>query len=54
MATSFNWHRPASSAPVGSVKAEQMLLDGVRELADALRDGIEIFVEQLPDASGAS
>lgn len=51
MATHYNWHRPVASAPVGTVEAEQMLEDGVRELADALRDGIEVFVDQLPDAS---
>jgi hypothetical protein len=54
MATNFNWHRPVASAPVGSVEAEQMMQDGVRELANALRESIEVFVEQLPDASGGS
>jgi hypothetical protein len=51
MATNYNWHRAVASVPVGTVEAEKMLEDGVRELADALRDGIEVFVDQLPDAS---
>jgi hypothetical protein len=50
MQTSFNWNRPVASAPVGSVEAERMLEDGVRDLADSLREGIDVFVEQLPDA----
>jgi Protein kinase domain len=53
MATNFNWHRPVASAPVGSVEAEKMLSDGVDELAGALRDAIDVFVEHLPDVSGA-
>lgn len=51
MATNYNWHRPVTSAPVGTVEAEQMLQHGVRELTDALREGIEVFVDQMPDAS---
>lgn len=51
MQTSFNWHRPVASAPVGSVEADRMLEDGARELAEALREGIDVFVDQLPDAS---
>lgn len=51
MATNYNWHRPVASSPVGTVEAAQMLEDGVRELADAVRDGIEVFVDQLPDTS---
>jgi hypothetical protein len=37
------------SAPVGSVEAEKMLEDGIRELTDALKRGVEVFVEKLPD-----
>jgi serine/threonine protein kinase len=50
MQTSFNWHPPVASSPVGSVEAERMLEEGVRELADALREGIDVFIEQLPGA----
>ena len=53
MATSFNWHRPVALAPVGSVEAEKMLGDGVEELAGALREGIDVFVEHLPDVGDA-
>jgi hypothetical protein len=49
MATSYNWHRPVASAPVGTVEAELMLEDGVRELTDALREGIDVLVKELPD-----
>jgi hypothetical protein len=54
MATNFNWHREVSAAPVGSVEAEKMLDDGVRELAEALGHGIDVFVDQLPDAHAGS
>lgn len=54
MATNYNWHRPVTSAPVGTVQAEEMLEHGVRELTDALREGIEVFVDQIPDASTGS
>lgn len=52
MATNYNWRPPAASAPVGTVEADQMLEDGIRELAAALREGIEVLVDQLPEASG--
>lgn len=48
MATNYDWHPSICSAPVGTVEAERMLQDGVRELTDALRDGIRVFVDQLP------
>lgn len=54
MATNFNWHRPVASAPVGSIEAGRMLEDGVHELVGALREGIDVFVDQLPDASDGS
>lgn len=52
MGTNYNWHRSVASAPVGTVEAERMLEAGVRELTDALQEGIEVLVDQLPDASG--
>ena len=54
MTTMFNWHRPMASAMVGTVEAEQMLDDGVRELVEQLQRGIEVFVDQLPDSRSAS
>jgi len=39
----------AIRARVGSVEAEKMLDDGVRELTDALKRGVEVFVDKLPD-----
>lgn len=52
MATNYNWHRPAASAPVGSIEAAKMLETGVRELAVAVRDGVEALVEALPEQAG--
>jgi hypothetical protein len=51
MGSDYSWHPPAASSPVGSLEAEQMLQDGVRDLGDALREGIEVLVDQLPDTS---
>lgn len=52
MVTNYNWHRPVTSAPVGTIEAEKMLEEGVRELAVAVRAGIEILVEELPEQAG--
>jgi serine/threonine protein kinase len=49
MGTDFDWMLDERSAPVGSVEAEKMLDDGVRELGDALKRGVEVFVDKLPD-----
>lgn len=48
MGTNFNWRRPMASAMVGTVEAEQMLAEGVRELVEQLQEGINVFVDQLP------
>lgn len=53
MGTVFDWQRPMASAMVGTVEAEQMLDDGVRELVEQLRQGIDVFVDHLPDSRGA-
>jgi serine/threonine protein kinase len=47
--TYFDWTLGEMSAPVGSVEAAKMLEDGIRELTDALKRGVEVFVEKLPD-----
>jgi serine/threonine protein kinase len=49
LGSSFNWHPEARSAPVGSIEAEKMLDDGVTELAEAVREGAEVFVDELPE-----
>ncbi len=54
MATMFNWLRPMTSAMVGTVEAEQMLDAGARDLVVALQQGIDVFVDQLPDSRNAS
>ena len=49
--TEFSWQADTCSAPVGSVEAEQMLEEGVRDLADALAKALDVFVDRLPDAN---
>ena len=52
--TEFSWRPNTLSAPVGSVEAEKMLEDGVKDLGEALADAIDVFVERLPDTNEAS
>jgi hypothetical protein len=52
--TEFSWQADTRSAPVGSVEAEKMLTDGVEDLAKALAQAIDVFVEKLPDTNQAS
>jgi hypothetical protein len=54
MGTDYNWHRPVASAPVGTVEAERMLEEGAHELTDALKDGIAVLVDKLPDATSSA
>lgn len=54
MTTMFNWHRPMASAMAGTVQAETMLDDGVRELVEQLQRGIDVFVDKVPDSRSAS
>ncbi|MDQ3879349.1 MAG: protein kinase [Actinomycetota bacterium] len=49
MSTFFHWQSDEHSAPAGSIEAEKMLELGVAELSDALRQGIDVFVENVPD-----
>jgi serine/threonine protein kinase len=51
MGTYFDWSWN-ESAPVGSVEAEKMLDDGILQLSEAVTQGVDIFVEYLPSASG--
>jgi hypothetical protein len=48
MGTFFDWQSPDLSAPVGSVELEKILRDGVAELAQGLKQGVEAFVDHLP------
>lgn len=52
--TDFSWRPTTRSAPVGSIEAEKMLEDGVNDLAKALEDAIDVFVEKLPNTNHAS
>lgn len=49
--TYFDWRAKSLSASIGSVEAEKMLEDGVRDLSAALKEGVDIFVEKQPGAS---
>jgi serine/threonine protein kinase len=49
----FHWsYRGVTTARVGSVEAELMLDIGVKELATAATQAVEIFVDRLPDLNG--
>jgi hypothetical protein len=49
MGSYFSWESGDRAAGVGSIEAEQMLGDAVGELSEALKQGIDVFVERLPD-----
>jgi hypothetical protein len=49
MGTFFDWQLGVRSAPVGSVEAEKMLEAGVRDLSEALKKAVDVFVEKQPD-----
>jgi hypothetical protein len=49
MGNYFNWQSGDRAAAVGSIEAEKMLEDAVGELSEALKQGIDVFVEHLPD-----
>jgi hypothetical protein len=52
MGNHFQWRFDYTSASVGSVEAEKMIDDGVREMTKALQQAVEVFIEQLPDVNG--
>lgn len=54
MGSYFAWESGERSAPVGSVEAEKMLEGAVNELSDALREGVDVFVEHVPAAGAGS
>ena len=49
MGNYFTWESGDRSAAVGSIEAEKMLEDALGELSEALKQGIDVFVEHLPD-----
>lgn len=52
MGNYFSWEPGERSAPVGSVEAEKMLEDSVRELTDALSKAVDVFIEHVQGAAG--
>jgi len=49
MGSDFHWQSSDRSAPAGSVEAEKMLEDGISELTEALKAGIDVLVDKQPD-----
>ena len=49
MGNYFAWESGDRTATVGSIEAEKLLEDAVSELTEALKQGIDVFVEHLPD-----
>jgi serine/threonine protein kinase len=49
MGSYFAWESGDRSAAVGSIDAEKMLEDSLGELSEALQQGVDVFVERLPD-----
>jgi hypothetical protein len=49
MGNYFNWQSGDRAASVGSIEAEKMLEGAIGELTEALKQGIDVFVEHLPD-----
>jgi serine/threonine protein kinase len=45
----FHWQSSQNIAPVGSLEAEKMLDHGIQELTEALKQGVEVFVDRLPE-----
>jgi serine/threonine protein kinase len=48
MGNYFIWESGDRSAAVGSIEAEQMLEGAIGELSQALKQGVDVFVERLP------
>jgi serine/threonine protein kinase len=53
MGSFFNWQSPDMSAPVGSVEMEKVLQDGIAELSQNLKQGVDVLVEKLPADEGS-
>lgn len=51
MGNYFTWESGDRTAAVGSIEAEKLLEDAVRELTEALKRGIDVFIEHLPDTA---
>lgn len=49
METYFDSQMDIRSAPAGTVEAEKMLEDGVRELSEVLETAVDVFIEKQPD-----
>jgi len=48
MGSFFNWQSPDMSAPAGSIEMENILQDGIAQLSQNLKQGVDVFVEDLP------
>ena len=50
----FDWQNAYESTHVGSVEAEKVLEDGIRDLSSALKNGVDAFVDHLPESEPQS
>jgi len=48
MGTSFYWASPTTSARVGTAELDKIIEDGVKDLAAAVVQGVEVFVDAWP------
>lgn len=49
MGAFYDWRSDDMAAPVGSIELEKLLQDGTTQLSRGLKEGIDVFVEHLPD-----
>jgi hypothetical protein len=49
LGSKYSWTSEALEAPVGSVESERMLEEGVAVLAEKVREGLAVFVAELPE-----
>lgn len=49
MGSDFTWERDTASARVVSIEAERMLEEGVADLREKLREGLDVFVAHVPE-----
>ena len=50
----FDWQNAYESALIGSVEGEKLLEEAMRELSSALKEGVNAFVDHLPEAESGN
>ena len=49
LGSAYSWTSETLRAPVGSVESERMLEEGITVLAEKVREGLAVFVAELPE-----